>query len=420
MNKVYKYLVASFSISIFLIALSFIDDDLNLEAKVMYEQAIHNTESEAYVYLMGLPVADKEPELAGKALLKAIRKTEKEHLTNPCTVINGTTEYPKTKEIPLLMLASCGKDCGYLDKLFATSLDIKAINKLEPLYKRYNKFMSFKDYHNLAKPTLSTPLPTYQYLMKGSDFINYMAIQSAKNKDRNAATTLLLKNISNLRLRLQQADTIIDKMIYALAISRSIDVLSVLKHKNQAFGVKINPLTLEERSLVPAMSYEFAIQYSFSKAMGGCPSVLSKGAKIPSLLSKVLYKPNMTINSYFPHYKKAASNSLLNDKEFIKKVKIEPEFKPKSSTLRNYAGSILTQIIAPKFNHYIARVFALDAKIKLYNSTIKQVELPKDVTHISNPFYQHKTAFYSQDKKSICFDIDLIKREDDRCLRVGL
>ncbi len=163
------------------------------------------------------------------------------------------------------------------------------------------------------------------------------------------------------------------------------------------------------------------MQYSFFKDLDGCQNLVSNDVKTPSLLSKILYKPNMSINSIFPLFMEATNNSRLNNIDFMKATKLKSEFEQKGLSLRNYVGSLLTNMSSLGYNNQsIAEVFALDAKIKLYNSTIGEIDLPEDVSHINNPFFDDgKAAYYSKDKKSICFDMDLIKdKEGYRCLRV--
>ncbi len=226
----HKYLIAVFLIIVVISSsLLLIDDNLTPEAQKMYEQTIFHSESDAYVYFLGLPV-EEEPEVAGQVFLKAIRKTEQNILKNPCTMDRSIVYPEKKKLLPVIELDSCDREeCSYIDKLFSTKLSPNKLNKLKPSYKRYNKFLSFSDYHTLSRLGMSTPFANFEFILKGSDLTNYMAIEKAKNNNHKDATTLLLNNISKLRPHLQQADTLFGKVIYTAAISRSIDVLSILK-----------------------------------------------------------------------------------------------------------------------------------------------------------------------------------------------
>lgn len=403
-----------------------IDDDLDPQAQSMYEQVTAHKESEAYIYLLGIEAAvDEKPEVVGKALMASVRDAEKKYFANPHANQGFEyDDYPNEKSLPLPELGLCigyEKDCDSIDKLFSYKFDLEALPvEQEILLKRYKKLIAMSDFHTLSLPHIETVFPSFQYVMKGNSLASLEAIEIAKNANVKEAKKLLRDDLSALRTQLQQADTLIGKMIYTLAASRTLDVLSVLIHKyNSPSEANIQRLNNEEKSLVKAMNYEYGFGYHMFKSLDKAPNLFDKDGNLPGWMGRLLFKPNMTLNSTFMTLRQVGQDSLLTSKAFSLKVASDKPILIKTSYIRNYAGTILRQINGPDFNQYIARVFALDAKIQLFNKTANQTKLPTTLSHISNPFYDDKAAYYSEDKKAICVDVPLLdKRKDYRCLRI--
>ena len=409
-----------------------IDDDLDPQAQSMYEQATAHKESEAYLYSLGiLAAADEKPEVVGKALMASIRAAEKKYFENPHTQKFEYEDYPAEKSLPLPELGACvytEKDCEYTDKLFTHPFNIEALpEEQRVLLKRYKKLIAMKDFHTLSLPHIASRLPALPHLMKGNTLASLEAIEKAKKGNLNEAKKLLLNDISLLRFNLQQADTVITKMVYVSMISKSLDVLSVVIHKyNSPEQENIKALTSDERSLVKAMNYEYGSFYNLFKSMDKDPHLLgsvenSKEGNLPAWVIRILFKPNMTLNATFPKLRQVGQDSLLTSKAFALKVASDKPESKKMSTIRNSVGTTLVDVVGgPDLNrYYTSRIFALDAKIHLFNKTANQAKLPATLSHISNPFYDDKTAYYSDDNKAICVDVPLLnKRKDNRCLRI--
>jgi len=405
-----------------------IDDDLDPQAQSMYEQAIAHKESEAYLYLLGMQAAaDEKPEVVGKTLMASIRAAEKKYFENPHTQTFEYEDYPAEKSLPLPELGACAeKDCEYTDRLFAYPFNLEVLpEEQKVLLKRYKKLIAMRDFHTLSLPHIYVRLPAFQYLTKGNTLVSLEAIEKAKKGDLKKAKELLLNDISLLRFNLQQADTLITKIIYVSMISKSLDVLSVVIHKyDSPTEENIQSLTSDERSLVKAMNYEYGFGHTLFKSLDKAPNLLStidnsKEGNLPAWVSRILFKSNMTINAIFPALRQVGEDSLLTSKAFTLKIASDKPKPKEMSTIRNYAGTILGRIVGPDFNPYISRVFALDAKIHLFNKTANQAKLPTTLSHIRNPFYDDKAAYYSEDKKAVCVDVPLLdERKDYRCLRV--
>ncbi|MCF6190846.1 MAG: hypothetical protein L3J51_10225 [Cocleimonas sp.] len=428
-----KFKIIVLAILLFIISailLLQIDDDLDPQAQSMYEQAMAHKESEAYIYLLGMQAGvGEKPEIVGKALMASIREADKKYFANPHTQEFEHEDYTDEKRLPLPELGSCiytEKDCEYTDKLFDYSFNLESLpEEQKVLLKRYKKLIAMRDFHTLPLPHIYTPLPTFQYLTKGNTLASLEAIEKAKKGNLDEAKKLLLNDISLLRFNLQQADTLITKIIYVSMISKTLDVLSALIHKYDSPAQEnIKALTSDEKSLVKAMDYEYGLGHNLFKSLDRAPNLLStignnEEGNLPAWVSRILYKPNMTMNATFPALRQVGQDSLLTSKAFTLKVASDKPISKKMSIIRNYAGTILWRIAGPDFNPYIARVFALDAKIHLFNKTANQTKLPATLSHINNPFYDDKAAYYSEDKKAICVDAPLLdKRKDYRCLRI--
>jgi len=406
-----------------------IDDNLDPQTQSMYEQATAHKESEAYLYLLGIKAAaDENPETVGNALMASIRKAEKTFFKDPLTQKFEYQGYPDDKSLPLPQLDMCnGEDnCEYIDQLFSYQFDLEGLPEEQAvLLKRYKKFINMDDFHTLSLPHLEAITPPFEYIMKGNSLASLEAIAIAKSGNIKKAKKLLRDDLSALRSQLQQADTFLGKLIYASAMSKTLDVLSVLIHKyNSPAKDTIQALSINERSLVKAMNFEYAMGQNMMKSWDRAPNLLSttdnsQQGNLPGWVSKILFKSNMTLNSFSLTFRQVGQDSLLTSKVFSRKVSNNKPVIKKTSYIRNYAGTVLSQINGPDYNIYIARIFSLDAKIHLFNKTANQTKLPATLSHISNPFYNDKVAYYSENKKAICVDAPLLKElKDYRCLRI--
>ena len=426
MSKTKSIFLAILLFIISAILLLQIDDDLDPQAQSMYEQTMAHKQSEAYLYLLGIEAAaDEKPEVVGKSLMASVREAEKKYFAHPHA--NQGFEYdgyPSDKKLPLPELSSCKAEvnnCEYVDKLLAYQFDLEALpEEQKVLLKRYKKIIVMRDFHTLSLPHIYTVFPPFQYVMKGNSLASLEALAIAKSGNIKKAKKLLRDDILALRVHLQQADTLIGKMIYASAISKTLDVLSVLIHKyNSPAEDTIQAFTSEEKSLVKAMNYEYGFNHNLMKSLDKAPNLFHENGNLPGWVSRLLFKPNMTMNTIFSSMKQVGKDSLLTSKAFALKVTNDKPISKKTSYLRNYTGTVLGQIVGPDFNQYIERVFYLDAKIHLFNKTSSKIKLPTTMSHIINPFDTNKTAYYSEDNKAICIDGPLpFKRKEDRCLRI--
>ena len=166
------------------------------------------------------------------------------------------------------------------------------------------------------------------------------------------------------------------------------------------------------------------MQYANFKSMDRSEDILSNNIfnlKVPSWVSRVLFKPNMTINTTYQQFKTAMEFSRLPAPAFVNTVNKPIQKKKSHFELRNKIGSILADFASPNLNIYSARSFYLDSKISLFNDTSDSV-LPDMLDNIQNPFYKDQPPFYTHNKNQICINgpFDKHVREYLRCLNVSL
>ncbi|MEB8431900.1 hypothetical protein OO007_06640 [Cocleimonas sp. KMM 6892] len=430
--KLVLKLVTLITIPVVLVVYYFtVDDKIAPEASQMYQSVGENTESDAYVYLLGIYAGvDDDPMTVGKQQLEYLRAEEKRIADKSFEEQTyKIREYPKAKRLKEFKLKSC-KDfkiqdnCGYVDRLLAQNDNSEQIKTTESiLLERYREFLAKDDFHTLAVPNMMTPFPSYSYLFAGNNLSHLIALEYAEKNREEEAITALLHEIKQLRHLLQQADSIVLKAIGARSISNSLDLLSVIIHKQKLdFHQTIPVLNEEEKSLEKPLNYEFAMAYKFSKVFQRNSSTDNSqtNSELGGILSrKFLYKPNMQINVAYPRYKKIIKLSKGSAKNFTGFVENDKPVNVKKSFLRNYIGDILNNVAFPDYSKYAASLFYLDAKIQLFNATANTKNLPVSPSAINNPFYDNEnSAVYLENDNSLCFKVPKETRPSDNCLRI--
>lgn len=398
-----------------------IDDDINPEAVSFLTKAtVTNKNNEAYFYLLGLNAAEgSDPVSVGLAIFTQndITKTgshPKLELPSGANFINATT----------------------INALFNVNNTSTVLTKHAVLLKRYETFITKKDYLTLNEPSLSSDmLPTYSYLTAGNKLYMLKAIHMAHNNEAKLAVELLMANLSHLRMQLRNADSLIGKLIYTSIIDQNLDVLSILLHqKKVVLNTKLLPLSSAERDFNKAMSRELLFVNNILTDLDKNPQLFEQSEidfnnetssedtpNTPAWLVRILFKPKMSINAKFPYYQKVAKQSRLTPSQFSQSIKHSTPQHTSYSVLyyiRNFVGSILMDTV-PEFDQYIVRVFDLNAKISLLNQ-LPTVDSTNSIANIINPYFNKTgTAYYTKDNASIC----LTGPSDDdksRCLKIKL
>lgn len=394
------------------------DEALSPESQAMLERVTQHTESKAYEYLNGISAPlGKDPKVLGRQRVRDYKNALQKN-ANPYEV-----EFPRVdNRLKLERLG--GGDSDKISLLFEYAQLEKALSKEQSeLLKRYHYLLTLDDQH-VTFVSIMMPFSDYIYVIEANNLVSVNAIRLAQKGDLRGAEKLLHKNIIQLRLQLEKADMLVHKLIYNSMISKSINVLSVLNKKYQnAFHIPFKPLSIEERSFEKPLAFEFAFKNDAAQSAlhNSENNNGSNEFSYPKWAMPLFYKPNMTMNTVYPLLKESIEDSLLTNQEFARKTSQAKQLKSTLS-VRNYIGNKLLEISGVNFETYIARVFALDAKIALYNESLKRSHNDDDLSQIKNPFYDSKSAYFANDKTLLCIDAPLLKEDQyqDRCLRLKL
>lgn len=417
-----KIIIGILAVLLTAILLLQIDDDLHPDIPPILATYNAPEDNDAYFYLLGLDApADTDPTTFGKQKL-----TDK----------NYDNDLPKLP-IPSGSLFSHNDNATFLTSAFTSDTIAETLENNAVLLARYETFIAMDGYQTASTPSVDEPLPAYPHLAAGNKLFLLKAIHTAKSSDLATATTLLSNHITALRSQLVQTDNLVGKLIFTLFISKSIDALSIIAGQADSITTaQIQPLTIEEQSFQRAMYRELAIMSNIMTSLDKNPefftqfdsfdqdSVNDNSVPAPGWLVRMFFKPNMSINPRYYYYNDIVALSELSPNKFANIV--QDKIKQHASahhifSIRNLAGSMLTNISAPSFERYVGQVFDLNIKIALFNQMHGQSEaIP--VGQLTNPYYDKTgTAFYSADKNSICLTgpIDTGNDNDSRCLTLA-
>jgi len=421
-NPIVKTLLGLAIVIAISVGLLQVDDDLEVEAEQYLSLAEPEKSSDAYLYLLGI-MADKgdSPLVYGKEIFKEVRKAEEDYFKSGDVPNPYSYPYPEDtnieKPVGNNICSSWNSDC--FEQRFSKTYDLDALlKKHKTLMGRYIKLMSMNDYHTLTKSSYFEPFPNYLYVVQISQLYILKAINKANNNDVNAAFNVLIDNIALLRNQLKQVDTLLGKLIYLLQISDNLDVLSIIMNEatyvpNYTFEL----LSLEERDFSVLMPREFALQYDFMRL--GMYANESGLVNWPDWMQKTVLKRNMTMNALYRNQKRTVELARLTQIDFSKAMNHSSSSYIETSYVRNVMGSMLNKISEPQYNQSVGQLFDLNAKIILMNAIISNGANEIKPQNIQNPYYPNgETAYFSEDKKSLCLNGPLKDSRMLRCLRI--
>ena len=395
----------------FLVLMTQVDDDLNEEAQDLFGRIDTDGESESYLYLFGIFAEEGEnPVNVGKTILEEYRKLEDDESYE-------VNEYPDSKKLTLPKGDEFCKtwEEGCLEYLF--SVDIGTTDLLKDyrvLITRSNRFHEFDEYKTLSKPTINELVPPYQYIASAERIKVLEAISLYKNGDTPKSIENLLAQFSQLRNSMSLQDNLIGKLVFLMKLSEVVDVLSVIMSNEKSNVEAIQSLSEKEKSFYMTAAREFGMSYYTFKKLDRHPEFFKMGGNFPGWLTRIVYKPNMTINAITPIYYRLGNLAKLSPSEFADKIENEERFSPSTSKLRNYVGDNLIAIY-PELDLYVARFSDFEAKLALFN----QVHvLNRGLDSMNNPYYGPEIPEQSDEK--LCFSGPLEDKRSLRCLRVKI
>ncbi len=388
-----------------------VDDDLSEESADLIGRIDTESTSESYLYLYGIFASEgDDPVKVGRKLLEENRKLDND---DSYEVI----EYPDENKISLPTGEEFCKawEEGCLEYIFSSQYDIDRLlseNKL--LLARSSRFFEFVEYETLSKPTIHELFPPYQYIASAERIKILEAISVYSKGDAKGALESLSLQFSKLRKSMALQDNLIGKLVLLMKLSEVIDVMSVILSNSEGKVKLIPDLTKSEKSFHMIAAREFGMSYYTFKNLDKHPEFFEIGGDFPGWMTRIVYKPNMTINSVAPIYYKLEQLAQLPSPDFAKRIEASNSDIPSTSKLRNYVGSVLIAI-SPEYTEYVARFYDFDAKLAIFNQ-VHHLKLSLD--DMKNPYYGKEVP--EDVNGNLCFSGPLEDKRSLRCLRVKI
>ena len=377
---------------IVLLGLLQIDDRLSPETKAWMEktQTAVNTDNDAYFYFLGLMAPEnQDPIDVGKAIHQQV-------LAQPLPTYNADGSKKKLASEEEYQVYNIDEglkvrnkknycrvfEAGCFERLISDeSKTLELVENNHVLHQRYKKFLSLPDYQMMHPIGNFVSWPNYQSLIDSNNIslINLLAVESQDQLNRQYAELL-----DETRLKLSQAGTIIEKMIYVALVNHNLEFYNLIyKHDVINQPISLKSLSEEEKDMLHPMSYESLTGTAMSNHFEFAWY---------ELVNKAFIKKNMILNNYYettqqysklsklpPHQQvtaKTSDGTISNEVSFLDKY-------------RNLSGWVLTQIAIPAYDDYMFRVSDLDAKIAVLNWRLQQ---PHDADINEEYLEQHDTA----------------------------
>jgi hypothetical protein len=388
-----------------------IDDDLSPKATELINTIAVDAESDAYLYLLGISANESDsPEKVGVNLLNEYRKQESD---DSYTVV----DYQDAKKIPLPqgeIFCKAWKE-GCLEALFVSDIDINKLKvKYSTLLARLNRFHEFNEYKTLTKPSAFEQYPPYKYILAAERIEVLYAIATYKTGKPKKAIALLQHQLARVRKSLKLQDNLIGKMVFLMKSSEVVDVLSVIVAQAGADIKAISELTISEKDFSVVSAREFTMSYYLLKELDRNPELFRMGGNLPSWFTRIVYKPNVTINTITPDYYRLVRISRLKPAEFVNELGNDRSSISLISNLRNYVGNVLIGI-STGYDEYVARVMDFETKIHLFN---RLYHYQDELETVSNPYYPSDKTEASGD--NACFRGPLEDKRFLRCIRIKM
>ncbi|EGG94936.1 hypothetical protein IMCC1989_2098 [gamma proteobacterium IMCC1989] len=394
-----------------IVLLGQIDDDLSPKATELINTIEVDVESDAYLYLLGFSANENDsPEKVGVNLLNEYRKQESD---NSYAVV----DYSDAKKIPLPQGEFFCKtwEEGCLATLFVSDIDINKLKvKYSALLARLNRFHEFNEYKTLTKPSPIEQYPPYKYILAAERLEVLYAIATYKSGKSKQAISLLQNQLAKVRKSLRLQDNLIGKMAFLIKASEIIDVLSVIIAQTGADIKAIPELTISEKDFSEVSTREFAVSYYLFKALDRNPELFRMGGNLPSWFTRIVFKPNMTINTITPDYYRLVRISRLKPAEFVNELGSDRPSTSLITNLRNYVGNVLIGI-STGYDEYVARVMDFETKIHLFN---RLHHYQDELGAVSNPYYPSDKTELSGG--NACFRGPLEDKRFLRCIKIKI
>lgn len=399
-----------------------IDDALEPEAEAWLAAVDdrRHGDSEAFYLLLGLDAAaDQDAVSAGRALMNAIRAVEAQPFSpsEPPQFPEHAAKLtpPTTDEGPFCRFVEA--DC--LPQLFTRHDWQPLLGRYQVVLARYQQLLTLDDFRTLTQASPAEPISPFLLLIRSQRLYHLTLLGG---DDPAAQLAQLVAEHQQLRRLLARQDQLVGKVVVINLVANNLELMAgLLARQPQLEKPPLPALSDEERDFSLALAHEFALNASGYRQLADSPELFEVGGHLPLVISRALYKPNMSINTSFAFFQQVSEVAALPQAQFAEAPPLASDPEEYRWSARNYVGNILTAIAAPDFVGYIAIGHDLNSKIALFNGIDFQrrgsdgrFALPA----IANP-YGGDGPFYLAERRAICLPGPLADERKIRCLPDG-
>lgn len=325
-----------------------------------------DAQKDSYYYLLGIGSQD-DPLKTGKAYYDDLQVilAKQGDLEKSISDLNRNYDYindlsssiQKTDDISCVLTSDNQNAYQCFETLLHNDIDT---TPYQLMHERYLTFLNNTPAVMLGTMRADIHFPDYRVLRHGQ---RVNLIHTLKTNP-NHAMRALSQELALLRNHLANANSLIEKMIFADMVINQIQAMVFVKQQYPHASTDIiPPMTSDELSLKAAIIAEFMLGYEmyhhFEKEHGS--------------QSELFYKKNRTINQSANFYQEAILLSQLSSPKFA--AQYNDETKPPKTDYTNYIGSTLVNIALPDYRQYISRVKSLDNIIIIANHVMNNAPL---------------------------------------------
>lgn len=251
--------------------------------------------SEGFFYSLGLAAEQGEdPETVG-------RQRVEHYLQYLQSLQEGASEYAEREFMPMAVAPLNG--CSLASNACVTEL----LNDEEQLdgqlaqtaliLMRYQRLMALEGHRNPLEPGMEEPMPPYGHLKQGNLALRLQVLKSIALGQPDQAVTQLLLDITTLRKRLAEENTLPGKAVYARLAAADIELLMTLRQQGVIGELAELPvISSEEKSLIKPLAREYVIFEHLLAPLAENPHLVSMDIAIPAMLRRLLIKEQRTLN----------------------------------------------------------------------------------------------------------------------------
>ena len=332
----------------------------------------------------------------------------------------GYPEYPDQKKIFVPSSDENDLYCairasGCLDQIgLDRSGRDKELERLSTLVERYSEYLSANDYRTEIGSFVNEPWPDFRYLFVASRMNIFSAFNTAENGNVDAAIATLLEESRLLRATLMASDTVIHKVMTLALLRDNLGAVAYIHSLHDAHQMEPIPfLTRSERSFYGPLQREFTLIRKIAEEADGNPELLSYEFETPAWLGRLIFRPNMLINTVAERIDRQIILSQVKQAAFSAAV---DELNISDDRMYSIVPSVNDAMVVMSgvdYTNYVARAFDINVKIELVNA-----QITGNPNLLNNPYYPDDEVKLHEDDYSVCMDGPLPDERRYRCLHV--